>query len=151
MTGMSANDSRAGIAKETGLAEDVLAQLGVGQFSVKVGNRPAFRLDVPAFLIGNRQALSWEDWHGVRSGRDCVLPEIGASACESHIMNRASEPTYHQKGHFDINRLDRRCCRRSAQRATMHGLRAAVGRYRHHAAALAALPSAEVQKSRTCA
>jgi hypothetical protein len=116
MTGMSANDSRAGIAKETGLAEDVLAQLGVGQFSVKVGNRPAFRLDVPAFLIGNRHALSWEDWHGVRSGRDCVLPEIGASACESHIMNRASEPTYHQKGHFDINRLDRRCCRRSAQR-----------------------------------
>ena len=56
MTGMSGNDSRAAIAKETGLAEATLAQLGVGQFYVKVGNRPAFRLDVPTFLIGNRRS-----------------------------------------------------------------------------------------------
>jgi hypothetical protein len=64
MTGMSGNDSRAAIAKETGLAEATLAQLGVGQFYVKVGNRPAFRLDVPSFLLGNWGASGFVETFG---------------------------------------------------------------------------------------
>src|SRR5512144_3015234 len=93
MTGMSGNDSRAAIAKETGLAEATLAQLGVGQFYVKVGNRPAFRLDVPAFLIGNRHALSWEDWHGVKEHQlDAYYRVIPTTTADSADV-RGSDPS----------------------------------------------------------
>ncbi len=69
---MSGNDSRAAIAKETGLAEAALARLGVGQFYVKVGNRPAFRLDMPTFGLPPRFCRvhlifsllkRWISWH----------------------------------------------------------------------------------------
>jgi type IV secretory pathway TraG/TraD family ATPase VirD4 len=67
MTGMSANDSRAAIAKETGIGESDLAGLGKGQFYVKVGNRPAFKLYVPSFLIGTKHAMAAEDWQTVKT------------------------------------------------------------------------------------
>lgn len=62
ITGMSSVDSRAAIAKETGLEESDIAQLGIGQFYIKVGNRPAFKLYTPEFLIGARNAMSPADW-----------------------------------------------------------------------------------------
>ena len=94
MTGMSANDSRAAMAKETGLAEAELAQLGLGQFYVKVGNRLAFRLDVPPFLIGNRHALSWEDWHGVKEHQlDAYYRVIGETTTAPDTADvRGSDP-----------------------------------------------------------
>jgi DNA helicase HerA-like ATPase len=98
MTGMSGNDSRAAIAKETGLAEATLAQLGVGQFYVKVGNRPAFRLDLPTFLLGNRHALSWEDWHGVKEHQlDAYYRVIGAMSADSADV-RGSDPDEYRSG-----------------------------------------------------
>jgi hypothetical protein len=67
MTGMSANDSRAAIARETGIGESDLAGLGKGQFYVKVGNRPAFKFFVPSFLIGTKHAMAAEDWQAVKT------------------------------------------------------------------------------------
>jgi hypothetical protein len=67
MTGMSANDSRAAIAKETGIGESDLAGLGKGQFYVKVGNRPAFKLYVPSLLIGTKHAMAAKDWQTVKT------------------------------------------------------------------------------------
>jgi hypothetical protein len=99
ITGMSGNDSRAAIAKETGLAEAVLARLGVGQFYVKVGNRPAFRLDVPAFLLGNRHALSWEDWHGVKDHQlDAYYRVIGPTIAAATADVRGSDPDEYRGG-----------------------------------------------------
>jgi hypothetical protein len=99
---MSGNDSRAAIAKETGLAEDKLAQLGVGQFYVKVGNRPAFRLDVPTFLIGNRHALSWEDWHGVKEHQlDAYYRVIPTTTADSADV-RGSDPDEYRGGGDDV-------------------------------------------------
>jgi DNA helicase HerA-like ATPase len=105
MTGMSGNDSRAAIAKETGLAEATLAQLGVGQFYVKVGNRPAFRLDVPPFLIGNRHALSWEDWHGVKEHQlDAYYRVIPTTTADSADV-RGSDPDEY-RGSDDVSADD---------------------------------------------
>jgi hypothetical protein len=102
MTGMSGNDSRAAIAKETGLAEATLAKLGVGQFYVKVGNRPAFRLDVPTFLIGNRHALSWEDWHGVKEHQlDAYYRVIPTTTADSADV-RGSDPDEYRGGGDDV-------------------------------------------------
>ncbi len=65
--GMSASDSRTAIAKETGLSDEEISRLSVGSFYIKVGNRPAFKLYVPTFLIGNKNSMTWENWHGVRA------------------------------------------------------------------------------------
>jgi hypothetical protein len=64
--GMSANDSRSAIAKEIGVDESEIAKIGVGSFYIKVGNRPAFKLYAPTFLLGSKNTMKWEDWHGVR-------------------------------------------------------------------------------------
>jgi len=87
--GMSANDSRAAIGKETGLTDEEISGLGVGSFYIKVGNRPAFKLYVPTFLIGNRNAMTWENWHGVREHqlnefyRNIDLDSVGQTQTES--------------------------------------------------------------------
>lgn len=67
ITGMSAIDSRAAIAKETGLEESDIASLGLGQFYIKVGNKPAFKLYTPDFLIGTKNAMTPEDWQAAKT------------------------------------------------------------------------------------
>jgi hypothetical protein len=107
ITGMSGNDSRAAIAKETGLAEATLARLGVGQFYVKVGNRPAFRLDVPTFLIGNRHALSWEDWHGVKAHQLDAYYRVIPTMTEADTSDvRGSDPDEYRGGDDAPNEND---------------------------------------------
>lgn len=66
VTGMASTDSRSAIAKEIGVDESDISRLAVGQFYIKVAERPAFKLYAPRFLLGNKNAMTWEDWHGVR-------------------------------------------------------------------------------------
>jgi hypothetical protein len=66
VTGLSSNKTVTPVAREMGLDESEVLRLGVGSFFVKVGNRPVFRMYAPTFLLGNKNAMSWEDWHGVR-------------------------------------------------------------------------------------
>jgi hypothetical protein len=66
MTGLGSNKTVSPIAKEMGLDESEILRLGVGSFFVKVGNRPTYRMYAPTFLLGNRNAMTWEEWHGVR-------------------------------------------------------------------------------------
>lgn len=67
ITGKSASDSRAAIARETGITEAELDRLDVGQFFVKVGSRPAFRLNVPHFLVGMNNAMTPQDWQETKN------------------------------------------------------------------------------------
>lgn len=67
ITGKSASDSRAAIARETGITEAALDRLGVGQFYVKVGSRQAFRLNAPRFLLGMNNAMTPRQWQEVKA------------------------------------------------------------------------------------
>jgi len=67
IAGVSATDSRVAISKETGVSEDKLSRLGVGQFYVKVGSKPAYLLRVPTLLIGNKHAMRSSLWNKVKA------------------------------------------------------------------------------------
>ncbi len=93
IAGMSAIDSRAAIAKETGVKDEELAKLGVGQYYIKVGNKPAFKLYAPTFLLGNKNAMDWEDWHGVKEHQlDAYYRHTKAVCDEVRTDSRGGDP-----------------------------------------------------------
>ena len=67
ITGLNSNDTRAALTKEMEVASDDLAHLKIGQFWVKVGSRPAWKLYAPHFLLGSRNAMSATDWQTVKA------------------------------------------------------------------------------------
>ena len=88
IAGLNSNDTRAALAKEMDTPPEDLGQLHTGQFMVKVGAKPAWKLHAPQFLLGNRHRMSRDDWHQVthdqfqRYYRDTSLerPECPADA-----------------------------------------------------------------------
>lgn len=62
MTGRNATKSLAALAKETGAELDDLQALNVGQFHVKVGNRPSIKVTLPDHLLGTKNAMPKDAW-----------------------------------------------------------------------------------------
>jgi len=67
ITGMTSNDNRTAISKEIMIDEKEIEKVRTGQFWVKVGSNPAFKLYAPTFLLGNSNAMPWDDWKKVKN------------------------------------------------------------------------------------
>lgn len=67
MTGKNARHTIEIIAKETGAPMDELESLKVGEFHVKSGDRKSVKARMPAHLLGDKGAMTPEEWERVKA------------------------------------------------------------------------------------
>ena len=63
--GMNNASSLSVLAKETGADLEELQKLQTGEFYLKCGQRPAFKLYIPSFLTGNSHSMTPEQWSDI--------------------------------------------------------------------------------------
>lgn len=63
--GMNNASSLSVLAKETGADLEELQKLQTGEFYLKCGQRPAFKLYIPSFLTGNSHSMTTEQWQSI--------------------------------------------------------------------------------------